>query len=404
VEGLDFSQTSDIVHDGVTQGAKPLTILNDRFSYNNHGEGYGRPVVGELFRFSVIGAGEITAITDDVTTISGNALKTTAVSAKQVVEMAAAMTTATTAGAAADTAMQALITALTAEVATLKTGFCPPAAAGRHLLAELTPIVPPAGCPGAPGSGSGSGSTPPAAVTNPTHVITSTLSLSGIDLTTFSTSNVAAALAATTGVNPADVDVVVTDYPITTTVSFAGVSQTSLSAAEITSITNAIDANLPTAMVPTLGAVTPAGRRLLDLSFPVTITGVGADPTAAAAAQAAVTSPTTLGAAATAAGVPSTAVTATPATVSVTMTITVSAASAASAANIAAALAPANVNAITAALAAAGVTNTGVTITAAVVGEAPKPAASSSSSSQDKKDLLALVSAPFSLSRPACAC
>ncbi len=51
-----------------------MGIVNERFSYNSHGAGYSRPVVCELFRFSTVGAGVITAITDDVTAVSGNAL------------------------------------------------------------------------------------------------------------------------------------------------------------------------------------------------------------------------------------------------------------------------------------------------------------------------------------------
>lgn len=74
MDSISFYSTSDVVHDGVQQTSKPMGIVNERFSYNSHGAGYSRPVVCELFRFSTVGAGVITAITDDVTAVSGNAL------------------------------------------------------------------------------------------------------------------------------------------------------------------------------------------------------------------------------------------------------------------------------------------------------------------------------------------
>jgi hypothetical protein len=221
--------------------------------------------------------------------------------------------------------------------------------------------------------------------------VTTTLSLSGIDLATFSSASVSTALANAAGVHASDITVSITDFPISTTVSFAGAGLTSLTAAQVTGIEAAIDAKLPAAaMVPALGTVTPAGRRLLDLSVPVTVTAVGTDPVLAAQTQTAITNTATLGAAATAAGVPSTAVTATPATVSAVMTITVRAASAASAASIATVLSPANSAAISTQLAAAGVSHTGLTITTPVLSK-PLAPASSSMSGQDKLDLLALL-------------
>ena len=353
---------SNIVYTGARQTPdKPMFMDNLRVD-KNPDMNLNFPVFAESIRFTSAGAGELAAITDNVTAVSGKALSVTAVSA------------------AAAAAMQAQIAALTAQVATLTSGFCPPpATTGRHLLADLMPIVAPAGCVKAP-----------AAVTNPTHLVTTTLSLTGINLATFSPSSVAAALAAVAGINAADVDIVVTDYPVSTTVSFTGVSLTSLTAAETAAITSAIDAKLPAvAMTPVIGAVTPAGRRLLDLSFPVTVTGVGASTTLAAQTQTAVTSAATLGAAATAANVPSSAVTATPAAVGVVMSVTVRAASAASAANIATALSPANAAAISMQLTASGVSHTGLTITPPVVGAAPSTSASISG--QDEKDLLALL-------------
>ena len=371
---------SNQVYTGLHETAsKPIIVENSKVRDKNLGLGSNHPLFAEAIRFSGIGAGAIAGITDDVTAVAAPNLKTTAVSA-------AAMQALVTSQAATNAALQALVANLTAQVNTLKSGFCPPAAAGRHLLSTLTPIVPPAGC-GTPAGGV------PAAVTAPTDIVTTTLSLSGVDLTSFSTASVAAALAATAGINVADVDVVVTDFPVSTTVSFTGVALTSLTAAQVTGITNAIDAKLPAAaMVPALGTVTPAGRRLLDLSFPVTVTSVGASTTAATQTQAAVTSAATLAAAALAVGLQSSAASATPATVSAVMTVTVRAASASSAASIAAALSPANTAAISAQLAANGVTNTGVTITQPVLSKPAAPQASSASiSGQDKKDLLALL-------------
>ena len=85
-------------------------------------------------------------------------------------------------------------------------------------------------------------------------------------------------------------DVVISDLPVTTTVSFAGVALTSLTAAQVSGIATAIDAKLPAdAMTPALGAVTPASRRLVDLSFSVTVTNVGSSLAQAAATRVAVT-------------------------------------------------------------------------------------------------------------------
>ena len=375
--GIDISSTSDEVFAGKRQkeSSKPVVLTTNGLKSASH-TGIKQPLFASSVRF--VSGDEIAAITDNVTAVAASDRKTTAVSA-------AAMQALVTSQAATNAALQALVANLTATVNTLKSGFCPPAAAGRHLLSTLTPIVPPAECV-------------KPVTTNPTDIVTTTLSLSGIDLASFSTASIAAALSSLAGINVADVDVVVTDYPVSTTVSFTGVALTSLTAAQVTSITNAIDAKLPTAaMVPALGTVTPAGRRLLDLSFPVTVTSVGTSATQAAATQTAVTSAATLAAAALAAGLQSSAASATPATVSAVMTITVRAASASSATAIAGALSPSNTAAFSAQLAAYGVTNTGVTITQPVLSKPAAPQAPQASTSfasidgQDKKDLLALL-------------
>ena len=316
---------------------------------------------------------ELNAHGTNLTTLQATVSNISTELAAQIATLSAAFATVTAANAAANVT----ITALADQVTILKSGFCPPATAGRHLM-SLTAIVPPADCV----------KVVPPPVTNPTNIVTTTKQINSIDMATFSTASIAAQLAATNGINVADVDIVVTDYPVSTTVSFTSVALTSLTAAQVASITAAIDANLPAAaMTPALGAVTPAGRRLLDLSFPVTITNVGASTTAAAAAQTAANSAVTLGAAAAAAGVPSTAVTATPATVSAIVVITMRAASAASAANMANSLSDSN---FAATLAAANVQNSGVTTLVAPT-VATAPVASSGSSGQDSQDLLALL-------------
>lgn len=394
---IDIADLDDFSESGnVQSGSTKLTISN---------VGVTSTSITPLPPFSVRyirfpGAGVISGITHNIATVHPSRYRSTAVSAFQAVALqkdtAAVAKSLTTANAtllahittltaglaaatAAATASNTVIAALALQVDTLKTGFCPPAASGRHLLAELTPIVPPASCNKA---------TP---VTTATDIVTTTLSLSGVNLATFSSASVATALANHASVHATDITVSITDFPITTTVSFAGAGLTSLTAAQVTGITAAIDAKLPaTAMVPALGSVTPAGRRLLDLSVPVTVTAVGSDPILAAQAQAAITNAATLGAAATAAGVPSTAVSATPATVSAVMTISVRAASAASAASIASALSPANSAAISSQLAAAGVSHTGITVTTPVLSK-PLAPASSSTSGQNKEDLFALL-------------
>ena len=419
---VDIIEANEVFVEGVQQtNANPLLIDNngataDRLS---SGSGANKPLRAEAIRFTNPGAGEIAAITHNVSALNPKfhavaavsalqaiAMKSeTAAVAAQAVALSAALTAANTANAAAvaaqavalsaaltaantanaaalaaaTAAANSTINALAAQVNTLKSGFCPPAAAGRHLLSTLTPIVPPASCNTA------------TSVTTVTDIVTTTLSLTGINLATFSFASVATALANAAGVHASDITVSITDFPVSTTVSFAGAGLTSLTAAQVTGIEAAIDAKLPaTAMVPALGTVTPAGRRLLDLSVPVTVTAVGTDPVLAAQTQTAITNAATLGAAATAAGVPSSAVTATPATVSAVMTITVRAASAASAASIATALSPANSAAISTQLAAAGVSHTGLTITTPVLSK-PLAPASSSMSGQDKQDLLALL-------------
>ena len=394
---IDIADLDDFSESGnVQSGSTKLTISNVGVTSTSITP--EPPFSVRYIRFP--GAGVISGITHNIATVHPSRYRSTAVSAFQAVALqkdtAAVAKSLTTANAtllahittltaglaaatAAATASNTVIAALALQVDTLKTGFCPPAASGRHLLAELTPIVPPASCNKA---------TP---VTTATDIVTTTLSLSGVNLATFSSASVATALANHASVHATDITVSITDFPITTTVSFAGAGLTSLTAAQVTGITAAIDAKLPaTAMVPALGSVTPAGRRLLDLSVPVTVTAVGSDPILAAQAQAAITNAATLGAAATAAGVPSTAVSATPATVSAVMTISVRAASAASAASIASALSPANSAAISSQLAAAGVSHTGITVTTPVLSK-PLAPASSSTSGQNKEDLFALL-------------
>ena len=253
---------------------------------------------------------------------------------------------------ASNAALQSTVALQNATLGLLLAGFCPPASTGRHLL-SMTPIVPPAEC------------IKPAPAP-PSNVVATTLSLSGIDLLTFKLSNVAAAIAATAGVTEAEVNVTVADYQASATYSFAGVALRSLTPAQQAGVADAILAQLPSkAMKPTLGAVTPgdAGHRhLLDLSFPVTITGIG--PSAAAVNQtlSALTSTATVGSIARAASVPPSAVTASAATISVTLSVSVLVASSDMAAAVGAALSPGNAAGLAAQLASMNVTSAGVII------------------------------------------
>ena len=280
---------------------------------------------------------------------------------------------------ASNAALGATIAALNATLSMILSGWCPPlvnaTSAGRHLLTTQTPVVPPTAC--APASPS-----PPAQAQS--VAVTVSMTLSGINLATFSLASVTAALAAAAGVSAAAVSVVVTDYPLSTTIYFTGVAMTTLTPVQVTGITAAISASLPIGAIPTLGTVASGGRRLLDLGFPVVVTGIGNSSLAVAQAQSALTSPTTLGAVARAAGVPPSAVTATTVTVSAALSVSVQSASTGT---TTAALT--NVSAVSAQLAASGVTITSLSFATTAV--YANPSSVTVAASTNRRDLLALL-------------
>ena len=106
--------------------------------------------------FSGLDAGEISAITDNVTAVAVSDLKTTAVSAAQAVTVQAQIAALTTALAGANAAALAAasvansavanITALTARVNTLTSGFCALAATVSQPPASLASLMSLTGC------------------------------------------------------------------------------------------------------------------------------------------------------------------------------------------------------------------------------------------------------------------
>jgi hypothetical protein len=138
------------------------------------------------------------------------------------------------------------------------------------------------------------------------------LALAGIDPTTFDADSVAAGIAEAAGVDASDVAVTVADLPVSTTLSLVG--STTLSAAQRTAMTAAITASLPSAAqagaVVTLGTPVAVRRRLLDLTVPVSITGLGAAASTASAAATALSSSASLTAFASAGGATSASATA----------------------------------------------------------------------------------------------
>jgi hypothetical protein len=149
-------------------------------------------------------------------------------------------------------------------------------------------------------------------------------SVAQIDLSTFSASSAAADQAALLGVDPSTVTVTVTDLPVASTLTLAGLS--SLSAAASDAMAASLLASLPatvqaTANVSISSSPAAAGRRLLDMSASLLITGVGSSTADAAAVSATVTSPSALGAVAAAGG--ASGVTASTPVVSARLTVTV---------------------------------------------------------------------------------
>ena len=128
---------------------------------NNHlqflpGIGNKKTTYASSIAFSGLDAGEISAITDNVTAVAAGNLRTTAVSAAQAVTVQAQIAALTSALADANAAALAAatvansavanITVLTARVNTLTSGFCMLAATVSQPPASLAPLMSLAGC------------------------------------------------------------------------------------------------------------------------------------------------------------------------------------------------------------------------------------------------------------------
>jgi hypothetical protein len=124
-------------------------------------------------------------------------------------------------------------------------------------------------------------------------VVTLTLALDTIDVNAFSVGTIAAGLAAAASVNASQVIVVVTDLPVATTFTLVGLG--ALTSLQSTGIVAAVTAALPSA-VQTTANVTVGGRRrrLLDVSVPLTVSGLGASTAAASAVSSSLTAASTL--------------------------------------------------------------------------------------------------------------
>jgi DNA polymerase-3 subunit gamma/tau len=129
--------------------------------------------------------------------------------------------------------------------------------------------------------------------------VTVGLSLAGINPASFTLSNLVSGLAASIGADASTLNVTVTDFPVSSTISLSG-SLTTLSAAALSALQTQLATALkvPAASV-TLGAVS-SGRRLHDVAVPVTVSGNGGSIAAASAMAAAIAAPAALAAIATA--------------------------------------------------------------------------------------------------------
>ena len=128
-----------------------------------------------------------------------------------------------------------------------------------------------------------------------------------------SAAGLAAALAASLGLSPEQVSVSVSDLIVSSTLSLGGLSDLSVAAAAAlqASLSASLQAGgAPAAANLALGSPSAPARRLLDLSLPVTVDGLGVDAGVAAAAMTSLVEPGTLSAAAFAAGATSAATTA----------------------------------------------------------------------------------------------
>ncbi len=128
---------------------------------------------------------------------------------------------------------------------------------------------------------------------------TLSLVLTGVDLASFSSASLAAALASAHGAaTPASITVRIADLPVSTTLSLAGNVGSGLPSIAVSQLAAALAAALgiSPAQVLVSGAAGNARRRrrLLDTSVPVVVSGLGEQASAATAAVAGLQSATTL--------------------------------------------------------------------------------------------------------------
>ena len=220
---------------------------------------------------------------------------------------------------------------------------------------------------------------PPPSLAAP-QTVSVALSLAGINPSTFTLASLVTGLAASVGADPSALNVTITDLPVSTTLTLAGSGLTAIS----TSALAALKTSLATATgVPvsgiTLGAVAAAGRRhLLDVSVPVTVSGLGGNIATASAVVTALTNPTNLATISTAVPGSSGAVATAPSvSARVSVVVTTSNPALVAAANTALA----NPATVTSSLAAAGVSAT-VTVTTPPTVNAPPPPSSSPAAPQ----------------------
>ena len=137
----------------------------------------------------------------------------------------------------------------------------------------------------------------------PLPVVRIQVALGAISPSRFNISALRAGFAAATGAKLADVVVIVNDLPVSTTVSFAGVNNLLLNQRDALRESVAAAAGHSVADV-TVGVPvsSAAGRRLLGLSVPVTVSNVGNSSSAAVALSNTLTNLTTLTAVANATG------------------------------------------------------------------------------------------------------
>ena len=132
-----------------------------------------------------------------------------------------------------------------------------------------------------------------------------TFSLGAVNINTFSAKSIASALAAATNLPASWFSITVTDTPVSTSFTLS-MNSITLTATQISAIQAAVSADLAQAGVAganvTVGTPAAGRRRLLDVSVPVQISGLGAAGGSAAAAVSSALTSTTLAQSVAAAG------------------------------------------------------------------------------------------------------